>query len=153
MNWLSHVFFFLLRCGNINWAKRTKCNICNTNKPGHNEGGVRYWIGFYSFLYILVLVKYIVAPSHPWWKPLHDDYSLCMLGSVWVCLWSVSWSLFVKCIPLCFMGNTMKYFILGDWEISTYEVLSSQTNFHLVIKLKLSPHILLTQLVLGLHMD
>ncbi|XP_050275844.1 transcription initiation factor TFIID subunit 15 isoform X3 [Quercus robur] len=27
-------------CGNINWAKRTKCNICNTNKPGHNEGGV-----------------------------------------------------------------------------------------------------------------
>ncbi|GAY43318.1 hypothetical protein CUMW_073570, partial [Citrus unshiu] len=28
------------RCGNINWAKRTKCNICNTNKPGHNEGGV-----------------------------------------------------------------------------------------------------------------
>ena len=32
------------RCGNINWAKRTKCNICNTNKPGHNEGGVRYCI-------------------------------------------------------------------------------------------------------------
>lgn len=28
-------------CGNINWAKRTKCNICNTNKPGHTEGGVR----------------------------------------------------------------------------------------------------------------
>lgn len=28
-------------CGNINWAKRLKCNICNTNKPGHNEGGVR----------------------------------------------------------------------------------------------------------------
>ncbi|MBA0706223.1 hypothetical protein Golax_018348, partial [Gossypium laxum] len=28
-------------CGNINWAKRMKCNICNTNKPGHNEGGVR----------------------------------------------------------------------------------------------------------------
>ncbi|KAF5185633.1 Transcription initiation factor tfiid subunit, partial [Thalictrum thalictroides] len=27
-------------CANINWAKRTKCNICNTNKPGHNEGGV-----------------------------------------------------------------------------------------------------------------
>ncbi|PPD90756.1 hypothetical protein GOBAR_DD12301 [Gossypium barbadense] len=29
------------RCGNINWAKHMKCNICNTNKPGHNEGGVR----------------------------------------------------------------------------------------------------------------
>ncbi|KAF3338259.1 transcription initiation factor TFIID subunit 15-like isoform X1 [Carex littledalei] len=28
-------------CANINWAKRTKCNICNTNKPGHNEGGAR----------------------------------------------------------------------------------------------------------------
>uniref|UniRef100_A0A6M2E7X1 Transcription initiation factor TFIID subunit 15 n=1 Tax=Populus davidiana TaxID=266767 RepID=A0A6M2E7X1_9ROSI len=28
-------------CGNINWAKRMKCNICNTNKPGHNEAGVR----------------------------------------------------------------------------------------------------------------
>ncbi|KAJ6801200.1 transcription initiation factor TFIID subunit 15-like [Iris pallida] len=28
-------------CGNINWAKRMKCNICNTNKPGHNNGGVR----------------------------------------------------------------------------------------------------------------
>ncbi|CAA2992139.1 transcription initiation factor TFIID subunit 15 [Olea europaea subsp. europaea] len=28
-------------CGNINWAKRMKCNICNTNKPGHTEGGVR----------------------------------------------------------------------------------------------------------------
>ncbi|GAA0183547.1 RNA splicing factor [Lithospermum erythrorhizon] len=28
-------------CGNINWAKRNKCNICNTNKPGHNEAGER----------------------------------------------------------------------------------------------------------------
>ncbi|XP_062199022.1 transcription initiation factor TFIID subunit 15-like isoform X2 [Phragmites australis] len=28
-------------CGNINWAKRMKCNICNTSKPGTNEGGVR----------------------------------------------------------------------------------------------------------------
>nr|CAB3453082.1 unnamed protein product [Digitaria exilis] len=28
-------------CGNINWAKRNKCNICNTSKPGTNEGGVR----------------------------------------------------------------------------------------------------------------
>lgn len=28
-------------CGNVNWAKRTKCNVCNTSKPGHNEGGVR----------------------------------------------------------------------------------------------------------------
>lgn len=28
-------------CGNINWAKRTKCNICNTAKPGFNEGGAR----------------------------------------------------------------------------------------------------------------
>ncbi|CAM8946084.1 unnamed protein product [Rhodiola kirilowii] len=28
-------------CANINWAKRLKCNVCNTNKPGHNEGGVR----------------------------------------------------------------------------------------------------------------
>lgn len=36
----------LARCGNINWAKRTKCNICNTTKPGHNEGGVRYGLFF-----------------------------------------------------------------------------------------------------------
>ncbi|KAF5754235.1 putative RNA recognition motif domain, Zinc finger, RanBP2-type, RNA-binding domain superfamily [Helianthus annuus] len=28
-------------CANINWAKRLKCNICNTNKPGVSEGGVR----------------------------------------------------------------------------------------------------------------
>ncbi|KAK1387353.1 Transcription initiation factor TFIID subunit 15 [Heracleum sosnowskyi] len=28
-------------CANINWAKRNKCNVCNTNKPGTNEGGVR----------------------------------------------------------------------------------------------------------------
>lgn len=36
--------FFYCRCGNINWAKRMKCNICNTNKPGHNEAGVRYYM-------------------------------------------------------------------------------------------------------------
>jgi hypothetical protein len=30
------------RCGNINWAKLTKCNICNTSWPGLNEGGARY---------------------------------------------------------------------------------------------------------------
>lgn len=34
--------FNSFRCGNVNWAKRLKCNICNTNKPGQNEGGVRY---------------------------------------------------------------------------------------------------------------
>ncbi|KAL6507793.1 TATA-binding protein-associated factor 2N [Orobanche gracilis] len=28
-------------CANINWAKRSKCNICNTNKPGVSEGGAR----------------------------------------------------------------------------------------------------------------
>ncbi|ONI32025.1 hypothetical protein PRUPE_1G345000 [Prunus persica] len=39
-------------CGNINWAKRTKCNICNTNRPGHNEGGVSCRIR-----YTLVVVK------------------------------------------------------------------------------------------------
>ncbi|MFS7930930.1 putative Zinc finger, RanBP2-type superfamily [Helianthus anomalus] len=27
-------------CANINWAKRLKCNICNTNKPGVNKGSV-----------------------------------------------------------------------------------------------------------------
>ncbi|CAD5165532.1 unnamed protein product [Musa acuminata subsp. malaccensis] len=27
-------------CGNINWAKCMKCNICNTNKSGHSECGV-----------------------------------------------------------------------------------------------------------------
>ena len=32
----------IIRCGNVNWAKRLKCNVCNTNKPGQNEGGVRY---------------------------------------------------------------------------------------------------------------
>ncbi|KAF9607579.1 hypothetical protein IFM89_036941 [Coptis chinensis] len=41
--WLHLVLITLncFRCGNINWAKRLKCNICNTNNPGHNEGGVR----------------------------------------------------------------------------------------------------------------
>lgn len=39
---LKFVFDLFFRCANINWAKRNKCNICNTNKPGHNEGGVRY---------------------------------------------------------------------------------------------------------------
>ncbi|CAF2042245.1 unnamed protein product [Brassica napus] len=32
---------FIHLCGNVNWAKRLKCNICNTNKPGQNECGVR----------------------------------------------------------------------------------------------------------------
>ena len=35
------VILCLIRCENINWAKRNKCNICNTSKPGLNEGGVR----------------------------------------------------------------------------------------------------------------
>ncbi|KAJ6350540.1 hypothetical protein OIU78_006657 [Salix suchowensis] len=34
---LVETFKFIL-CGNIIWAK---CNVCNTNKPGHNEGVVR----------------------------------------------------------------------------------------------------------------
>ncbi|WZY84725.1 hypothetical protein YC2023_031109 [Brassica napus] len=29
------------QCGNVNWAKRLKCNVCNTNKHGQNECGVR----------------------------------------------------------------------------------------------------------------
>ncbi|CAN6972229.1 unnamed protein product [Brassica rapa subsp. trilocularis] len=32
---------FIHLCGNVNWAKRLKCNICNTNKPGQNKCGVR----------------------------------------------------------------------------------------------------------------
>eukprot|EP00245_Coleochaete_scutata_P014025 TRINITY_DN5874_c0_g1_i1.p1 TRINITY_DN5874_c0_g1~~TRINITY_DN5874_c0_g1_i1.p1 ORF type:complete len:305 (+),score=56.90 TRINITY_DN5874_c0_g1_i1:116-1030(+) len=28
-------------CGNMNWAKRLKCNICMTNKPGTSEAGPR----------------------------------------------------------------------------------------------------------------
>ncbi|CDY52838.1 BnaA10g28430D [Brassica napus] len=32
---------FIHLCGNVNWAKRLKCNVCNTNKPGQNECGVR----------------------------------------------------------------------------------------------------------------
>ncbi|CAI5940804.1 unnamed protein product [Closterium sp. NIES-64] len=28
-------------CGNMNWAKRAKCNICNTSRPGTSEGGAR----------------------------------------------------------------------------------------------------------------
>ncbi|WZZ47420.1 hypothetical protein YC2023_043679 [Brassica napus] len=35
------------RCGNVNWAKRLKCNVCNTNKPGQNEGGVREFLFFF----------------------------------------------------------------------------------------------------------
>ncbi|CAG7885291.1 unnamed protein product [Brassica rapa] len=31
---------FIHLCGNVNWAKRLKCNVCNTNKPGQNECGV-----------------------------------------------------------------------------------------------------------------
>ncbi|CAF2051918.1 unnamed protein product, partial [Brassica napus] len=30
---------FIHLCGNVNWAKRLKCNVCNTNKPGQNECG------------------------------------------------------------------------------------------------------------------
>ncbi|MFS8010277.1 hypothetical protein Hanom_Chr14g01295131 [Helianthus anomalus] len=32
---------YVSRYANINWAKRLKCNICNTNKPDVSEGGVR----------------------------------------------------------------------------------------------------------------
>ncbi|WZZ20932.1 hypothetical protein YC2023_122319 [Brassica napus] len=32
---------FIHLCGNVNWAKHLKCNVCNTNKPGQNECGVR----------------------------------------------------------------------------------------------------------------
>ncbi|KAG4403463.1 hypothetical protein GLYMA_01G117401v4 [Glycine max] len=48
-------------CGNINWAKRTKCNICNTNKPGHNEGGVRH-VAVVSLL-LSSLVPKLVDPA------------------------------------------------------------------------------------------
>ncbi|CAF2099782.1 unnamed protein product [Brassica napus] len=30
---------FIHLCGNVNWAKRLKCNVCNTNKHGQNECG------------------------------------------------------------------------------------------------------------------
>ncbi|KAJ7954514.1 transcription initiation factor TFIID subunit 15 [Quillaja saponaria] len=43
-------------CANINWAKRNKCNICNTNKPGLSEGGVSApWLVF-SFLVCLSIL-------------------------------------------------------------------------------------------------
>ncbi|CAN7021865.1 unnamed protein product [Brassica rapa subsp. trilocularis] len=32
---------FIHLCGNVNWAKRLKYNVCNTNKHGQNECGVR----------------------------------------------------------------------------------------------------------------
>jgi hypothetical protein len=34
----------------VNWAKRTKCNVCNTSKPGHNEGGVRYTLNIHHLI-------------------------------------------------------------------------------------------------------
>lgn len=51
---LTPFAFLLVRCGNINWAKRTKCNICNTNKPGTSEGGVRYGL---MVIWIYVFVR------------------------------------------------------------------------------------------------
>ncbi|CAN6890272.1 unnamed protein product, partial [Brassica oleracea] len=41
---------FIHLCGNVNWAKRLKCNVCNTNKPGQNECGVRGRGGGYKEL-------------------------------------------------------------------------------------------------------
>ena len=34
---LQYVYFFLCRCGNINWARRNECNICNEPKFGKVE--------------------------------------------------------------------------------------------------------------------
>ncbi|XWS34426.1 hypothetical protein CRYUN_Cryun21dG0037700 [Craigia yunnanensis] len=39
-------------CGNVNWAKRAKCNICNTNKPGQNEGGVSSTFALFHSYYL-----------------------------------------------------------------------------------------------------
>jgi hypothetical protein len=49
------------RCGNINWAKRTKCNICNTARPGLNEGGARYVV--FTNLYVIIVKVTIMFPT------------------------------------------------------------------------------------------
>lgn len=81
------------RCGNINWAKRTKCNICNTNKPGHNEGGVRYKVNNFFFWKAHDLIF--------WWRCLHFVFCVSVCFSL---MWQPSLGKYATfyLIKMCF---------------------------------------------------
>lgn len=55
---------FCLRCGNINWARRTTCNLCNAPKVGPDEQRTGIFCIYYLLVHKCILYLRITKRLH-----------------------------------------------------------------------------------------